>query len=521
MGIYRAVAIDEITSRVEHIRSLHRQHRPATDRDRLVHERREQKIKDFLSNLKRTGVRAMVPTVHELEELCGLVTGSGYRLFGYELDAIREYDRRLNAKRTHIVETHIFERDALVELPLELAEETMLTMDTSLRRIVPRWQKDVPIRRVAGHVWRQPGVFYVHVGTEDSLGSSIPAGALAQVERIERTEELWPRPTTIYLFQFPNGYRFSRCVLSQGKLQLLSSDFSYQKKEEFSYPGDSVRMVGKVLSFALQLPQPEYAASRDLSAYDGTGALLLPWEHKTRGSYLATKFRRFVRTKEELRFVRDTLHLPIRSSERTKRRYRRETPTEPHVDVLIESTVETIGRFTDALRTGGYDIRDKGRFTLEAMLRAAHYDDLLLEQSEVRQPLPEATWRAIRTEIAELSPLLLMKFPNLSRFEDRLVRVAHGSVSPDLQPYAGPGSWMLLEDVSVIPDAQGDALKQGWMRPLYLLRHGVKTMWGYLDRNGASYVLLPRDGTSGGPVSLGLSEMRELRRIGGMVVRVP
>ena len=75
------------------------------DRDRLVHERREQKIKDFLSNLKRTGIRAMVPTVNELEELCGLVTGGGYRLFGYELDAIREYDRRLNAKRTHIVET--------------------------------------------------------------------------------------------------------------------------------------------------------------------------------------------------------------------------------------------------------------------------------------------------------------------------------------------------------------------------------------------------------------------------------
>ncbi len=521
MGIYRAVGIDEITSRIEHIRSLHRQRKTATERDRLAHARREQKIKDYLSNLKRTGVRAMVPMVHELEELCGLVTGGGYRLFGYELDAIREYDRRLNSKRTHIVETHIFERDALVELPLELAEETMLAMDASLRRIVPRWQTDVPIRRVAGHVWRQPGVFYVHVGTEDSLGSSIPAGALAQVQRIEKADELWPRPTTIYLFQFPNGYRFCRCVLSQGKLQLLSSSFSYQKKEEFSYPGDSVRMVGKVLSFALQLPQPEYAASRHLSAYDGTGSLLLPWEHTTRGSYLATKFRRFVRTKEELHSVRDTLQLPIHASQRTKRRYRGETPTEPHVDVLIESTVETVGRFTDALRTGGYPIRDAGRFTLEALLHANHYDDLLLKQSEVRQPLPEATWRAIRMEIAELTPLLLMKFPNLSRLEDRLVRVAHGSVRPDLQPYAGPGSWMLLEDVSVIPDAQGDALKEGWMRPLYLLRQSPKMIWGYLDRHGASYVLLPRDGTSDGPVSLGLSEMRDLRRIGGMVVRVP
>jgi hypothetical protein len=121
----------------------------------------------------------------------------------------------------------------------------------------------------------------------------------------------------------------------------------------------------------------------------------------------------------------------------------------------------------------------------------------------------------------QLPPLLLMKFPNLSRLEDRLVRVAHGSVRPDLHPYAGPGSWMLLEDVSVMPDAQSDALKQDWIRPLYLLRRGLKMNWGYLERSGASYVLLPRDGTGDGPVRLGLSEMRDLRRIGGMVVRVP
>jgi len=183
--------------------------------------------------------------------------------------------------------------------------------------------------------------------------------------------------------------------------------------------------------------------------------------------------------------------------------------------------VETVGRFTDALRTGGYPIRDTGRFTLEALLHAKHYDDLLQRQAEVRQPFPEATWRAIRGEMAELTPLLLMKFPNLSRLEDRLVRVAHGSVRPDLEPYAGPGSWMMLEDVSVIPDAQGDALKRGWARPLYLLQQGLRMIWGYLERNGASYVLLPRDGTSDGPVSLGLSEMRDLRRIGGMVVRLP
>jgi hypothetical protein len=52
----------------------------------------EQTPKDFLSNLRRMGVRAMVPMVHELEELCGWSRALD-RLLGYELDANRKYDR--------------------------------------------------------------------------------------------------------------------------------------------------------------------------------------------------------------------------------------------------------------------------------------------------------------------------------------------------------------------------------------------------------------------------------------------
>jgi hypothetical protein len=102
LALYRAVTVSEVVGQIEHIRTLLRQVRPKTDQERLLSERREQTLEDFLSNLRRTGVRAMVPMVHELEELCGLVTGAGYRLLGYELDAIREYDRVLNGGRTHI-----------------------------------------------------------------------------------------------------------------------------------------------------------------------------------------------------------------------------------------------------------------------------------------------------------------------------------------------------------------------------------------------------------------------------------
>lgn len=106
MALYRAVAVSEVVEQIEHIRRLLREVRPKTDEQVLLSERREQTLKDFLSNLRRMGVRAMVPMVHELEELCGLVTGAGYRLLGYELDAIREYDRVLNSGRTHIEGIH-------------------------------------------------------------------------------------------------------------------------------------------------------------------------------------------------------------------------------------------------------------------------------------------------------------------------------------------------------------------------------------------------------------------------------
>ncbi len=100
--MYTSVGSSEIIDRVEHIRELHRQIHVSNDRERIAYQRREQKIKDFISNLRRTDARPMANMVRDMEEACRLTTDGAYRLFGYELDGIREFDLRLNGGRTHI-----------------------------------------------------------------------------------------------------------------------------------------------------------------------------------------------------------------------------------------------------------------------------------------------------------------------------------------------------------------------------------------------------------------------------------
>ena len=104
--MYTSVGSSEIIDRVEHIRELHRQIHLTNDRERIEDERREHKIKDFISNLRRTDARPTVNMVRELEEACSLTTDGAYRLFGYELDGIREFDLLLNGGRTHIERPH-------------------------------------------------------------------------------------------------------------------------------------------------------------------------------------------------------------------------------------------------------------------------------------------------------------------------------------------------------------------------------------------------------------------------------
>ena len=58
--------------------------------------------KNLLSNLFRTKDHPTLNAVLEVADAFSLTLDGAHRLFGYELERIREYDLLLNAGRTHI-----------------------------------------------------------------------------------------------------------------------------------------------------------------------------------------------------------------------------------------------------------------------------------------------------------------------------------------------------------------------------------------------------------------------------------
>jgi hypothetical protein len=518
--VYRPVPRNEISDAVAHLRDLHRQLRPSNDRERYAFERRELVTKNLLSNLHRTGDHPTLSMLLEIADMFSLTIEGAHRLFGYDLDGIREYDLRLNGGRTHIVESYAFERDLLVDLPLELASSEAFASDGTLRELVRSWQRDVPMRALRGPAWHLPGAFYVHVGTEDSLGSSLPPGAMALVEPIEEEEARQPNPRSIYLLQFGNGYRCSRCVVTRGRLQLLNAERSYSGPQEFAYP-KSVRIAGRIRMFAVPLPLPEYSRL-SFARYEGNADLVLPWEHRTRDSLLATKHRRFRRSQDEEQHVREFLQseLQTKFSDRTWRRYRSPGPSEPHVPALLHLTLTHFARYTDSLQTGGYMIRDASRFSLETLLRANHYGELLTPRQTASVPMPREVWETRRSEFVEWPPLLAVKFPRLRLWDDRVVRLAQGSPIRGLHPQIAPGSWLLLEKLPTIPDTRSDGSKKGWSRPLYVFRRGVEILCGYLERDGNRFALLTNNHEETAKVTFHSDELRDVSRVCGVAVPV-
>jgi hypothetical protein len=519
--LYRHVPRNEIRDRLIHLRGLYEQLVPTNEQELRAAERREIITKNLLSNLRRTSDDPTLNTVQEIVENFPLTIEGGHRFFGFGLEGVREYDLLLNGGRTHIVESYAFERDRLVDLPLELAPSATFAFDATLRSLVLRWQNDIPIRALDTVTWRRPGTFYVHVGTEDSLGAALPPGSTGLVEPIDIEEAQHPNPRFVYLLQFGNGYRCSRCVVSRGKLQLLLSARTDPELHEFAYPG-SVRIAGRIRWFALAVPLPEYPGLHSLAISSRGADLILPWEHRRRDRLLASKHRRFQRSAHEEEFAREVLSTQLHSklSDRTIRRYRRESASEPHVSSLIHMSIAHFARYTDTLRSGGYPIRDAGRYSLETLLNARHLEDLLASRKEVRPPTPSDVWAIWRREMVEWPASLSLKFPQLRLRDDRIVRLAGGTTLSGLDPAIGSGSWLLLESLSTIPDTASDRSKRGWSRPIYVLRRGLQFLCGYLERDGNRYALLASSSGGTAKVTFGHEELHELQRVSGVAVPV-
>jgi hypothetical protein len=167
--VYSFVPREQIADTLIHLRGLFRELPPVNEKEYRAHERRELLTKNLISNLLRTKDHPTLHSVLEVANAFSLTLGGAHRLFGYELEQIREYDLRLNAGRTHIIETYPFERDLPVDLPSQLGGDAIFTRTSTLHDLVPQWQGNVPIHALEDADWHRPGTFYVHVGTEEVI----------------------------------------------------------------------------------------------------------------------------------------------------------------------------------------------------------------------------------------------------------------------------------------------------------------------------------------------------------------
>ncbi|WP_212733134.1 hypothetical protein [Terriglobus roseus] len=477
--------------------------------------------KNLLSNLVRTKEHPTLRVVLDIAEAFRLTLDGAHQLFGYQLDAIRHIDRALNGSRTHIVEAYSFYRDLPVDLPFLLVASTLLNSHAALHDLVSEWQTQIPIRAIEGEGWRRPGSFYIHVGTEDSLGSSLPPGSMALVEPISRKEELRPNPRATYLLQFGNGYRCCKCLVTGTKLILLPEG-PYPGVREFRYPG-MVRVAGRVRMFALSLPMPDYPKPGMLPPSPQGAPLILPWEHPTRDRLFLAKHRRFTRRTEERAEIRDALHATFGNSltERTERRYRLPSESRPHVDSLIQMVILNTARYSDAIRWDRPLTADRGHYSLDTLLTARNLAELIDHSSSALTPQPIEMWNALREQYTEWPEPLSARFPDLRAMEDRIVRLPVGSELRGTSPPIPSGSILLLNpSTSSIESVEHTHRAGAWSRPIYALRRGAQVVCGYLRIDENHYALGASPLGSEPFLTLHKRDLDDLRKVCGVAVLV-
>ncbi|WP_198137683.1 hypothetical protein [Terriglobus sp. TAA 43] len=511
----------QVVSAITHLRQLYRKSPHATEAEARAHDKREAVAKNLIDNIARTGSHPTLHTVLEVADIFSLTLQGSHRLFGYNLDRLRHYDAILNNASTRIIEHYAFERDLPIDLPHRFHEGKAWEATSSLHQLVSEWQHNVPIGAIDREPWRAKGTFYVQVGTLDSLGTSLPPGSIAMVEPISEEELLHPSPRSIYLLQFGNGYRCSRCVTTRGKLLLLTGGKHYTGPQEFRYPGQ-VRIVGRVRLFAIDLPTKENPLIQTPAAPRLDAPLALPWEHRSLHGLLATEYARFQRMRKgDGAYVRDVLENAFgrRLSSRTEKRYRGQTTSQPHIDVLIQMTMISVVRYRDALRAAGVLSSDRRRYSLETLLAARQLADVTQFERTAGVPQPITQWQKLQHQFVEWPTLLSQRFPRLRDFEGQVVRLPETGRLQGIEPQLVAGTIAILDTGNDISDVSVDPRKPGWQRPIYMLQRGTQSFLGFLRRDAEALTLF-----SGSPevppIALQHHEIPLLRRVAAIAVPV-
>jgi len=483
--MYEQVPVHLVIKYLTHIYGLYR-------RDARAHEYRtcQELLRRAIDSLKRGKSSLSPATLGELSRQANLTIGGALSLVGYPLDQLHEVEIHLNGHRTRIIESYPFDQDRKIDLPKVLTNNAF-GRTALLSEIVRDWQTEIPIRALRGPTWRRRRLFYAQVGVEDLGLSGIPPGAFLAVKPISDDQQRWDDPHSVYFLQFKNGYRCSRCVVSDGKLTLLPYSHRYFGRHEFLYPQE-VRIVGPVRAFVATIP-PRNVAPVESRPTPSKSPLILPWEQPTLSALLRTEGLRLRLDRQKVERANDVLKslLGITISERTLRRYHHGPAINPSVGILVALCLIHSVRFSDVLRLVGL-LRDESQyFSLSTWLRATTLEELRSVLQDAVTPAPSGVWDYLMREWGAWPTLISTTIPSLRKLENRILRIEQDKLFPGLSPLIRPGTFALIDELRDLPDISADRDKDEWDRTIYALQHKQDILCGYLDRDDEHFTLIP------------------------------
>jgi hypothetical protein len=276
--------------------------------------------------------------------------------------------------------------------------------------------------------------------------------------------------------------------------------------------------------FTLQLPLEKITSVVTLPDSITSAPLVLPWEHASRGSLFATKYKRFVRARSQQADLHRVLRnvFETRLLERTARRYRRSSEAQPHIDTILQMVLSHTTRYSDVLRFERAFSHDQKRYSLDALLGTTRLEDLKSPERRASDPEPQEVWSALRQTFPDWPATLSMIFPRLHVLNENVIRLSRRASIRGLTPLIAEGSFVLLghspSDVQTLDQEQRQS--GGWSRPLYGLQQGKEFHCGYLRLNGASISLTGDLSRAEPAAQIPLSDLHRLKRISGIAIPV-
>lgn len=525
--MYKPASTRVMLDQLEHVRSLYRKLRPASDADWQTQRERERFGKYLTGNIKAGHHQPTVQTILGMKQHFRMSMEAAYLFFGFQLQRIQSLDFRLNGMRTRYIESYRFQRDRRIDLPLRLEERAFLR-PALMREAVSSWQHGVSVRQLEQAEWFPHRVRYAQIGLEDSLTSPLPAGAIVSVEQVSKQEIHSPDPRGIYMLQFGNGYRCCGYAIKGRLLILLPYRTEGTQPLEFALDKE-VRVIGRINSFALRLARKRlHGRLHDLPMTHKSAPLVDPWTHPSLRRLFAAGEARLYRPHAYWHRVLPVIEaeLGIHLSERTIRRYSEEKETGsrtlPLAGHLIGLALRFGPSFSDVLRVVFHsDNFDEGLYSLEELLHVGDLEELEDTEIGIEAPYPEQVWLQLFDELGGWSQLIPRWFPTLSYLQGRVLRIQPGEHFQGIAPLLSTGSWLLLNrDAEWIEEISNDD-EVGWNKPMYVLQKGNQVFCGHLHRDDGRWYLVTQPGYRRVYTPIPTRELGELRRVEGFVAQSP